>query len=90
MYLRVGVHTGAAQAALEHARRSVLALTSADARLNGPCDLVGEDRFLWGSDYPHVDSHMNAVSEVYESIAPMSEARQRLVLGENARRLFKL
>ena len=43
MHLHVGVHTGAAQAALEHARRSVLALTSADARLNGPCDLIGEE-----------------------------------------------
>ena len=43
MHLHVGVHTGAAQAALEHARRSVLALTSADARLNGPCDPVGEE-----------------------------------------------
>ena len=61
-----------------------------EASINAQCDLVGEDRFLWGSDYPHVDSHMNAVSEVYEAIAPMSEARQRLVLGENARRLFNL
>ena len=61
-----------------------------EASIDAQCELVGEDRFLWGSDYPHVDSHMNAVSEVYEAIASMSEARQRLVLGENARRLFNL
>ncbi len=61
-----------------------------EASIDAQCDLVGEDRFLWGSDYPHVDSHMSAVAEVYDAIAPMSEARQRLVLGENARRLFNL
>ncbi len=58
--------------------------------IDAQCDLVGEDRFLWGSDYPHVDSHIDAMREVRTALAPMSEHRRNLVLGGNARRLFRL
>ena len=51
-------------------------------------DLVGEDRVLWGSDYPHIDSTLEAPSQIRASIAGLSPARQRAVLGENAARLF--
>lgn len=58
--------------------------------IDSQCDLVGEDRFLWGSDYPHIDSHINAADEVRASLAPLSEHRRNLVLGGNARALFNL
>ena len=58
--------------------------------IDAQCDLMGEDRFLWGSDYPHIDSHINAMDEVHAALAPMSEARRNLVLGGNARALFNL
>lgn len=58
--------------------------------IDAQCDLVGEDRFLWGSDYPHIDSHMDAVGEVRTALAGMREHRRNLVLGENARALFCL
>ena len=61
-----------------------------EGSIDAQCDLVGEDKFLWGSDYPHVDSHINAMQEVHEALAPMSEARRNRVLGENARELFRL
>ena len=61
-----------------------------EASIDAQCDLVGEDKFLWGSDYPHVDSHMTAVQEVHDALAPMSEHRRNLVLGGNARALFGL
>jgi len=61
-----------------------------EGSIDAQCDLVGEDRFLWGSDYPHVDSHANAVQEVRAALAPMSDHRRNLVLGGNARRLFAL
>ena len=53
-------------------------------------DLVGEDRILWGSDYPHVDSSLAAPDEIRRAIAGLSPARQAAVLGENARRVFGL
>lgn len=61
-----------------------------EASIDAQCDLVGEDKFLWGSDYPHVDSHLNAMQEVQTALAPMTEARRNKVLGGNARRLFNL
>ena len=61
-----------------------------EGSIDAQCDLVGEDKFLWGSDYPHVDSHLTAMQEVRDALAPMSEHRRNLVLGENARALFRL
>jgi len=58
--------------------------------IDAQCDLVGEERFLWGSDYPHIDSHINAADEVRTSLAAMSERRRNLILGGNARALFSL
>jgi predicted TIM-barrel fold metal-dependent hydrolase len=53
-------------------------------------DLVGEDRILWGSDYPHVDSTLDAATLIRGSIAALSPERQAAVLGENARKVFGL
>ncbi|MFT7598458.1 MAG: putative TIM-barrel fold metal-dependent hydrolase [Acidimicrobiales bacterium] len=58
--------------------------------IDAQCDLLGEDKFLWGSDYPHVDSHINAMQEVHKALAPMSEHRRNLVLGGNAKTLFNI
>lgn len=53
-------------------------------------DLVGEDRVLWGSDYPHIDSTLEAPQQIRASVASLSTARQEAVLGGNARALFDL
>jgi predicted TIM-barrel fold metal-dependent hydrolase len=58
--------------------------------IDGQCDILGEDRFLWGSDYPHIDSHIDAMEEIHTALAPMSEHRRNLVLGGNAKKLFNL
>ena len=58
--------------------------------INAMMDLVGEDKILWGSDYPHIDSHIEAASQIRASIADLSDRRKRLVLGENAKALFAL
>jgi len=53
-------------------------------------DLVGEDKILWGSDYPHVDSTLDAPNQIRRAVADLSPQRQAAVLGENARRVFGL
>ena len=53
-------------------------------------DLVGEDRILWGSDYPHVDSMLDAPNMIRRAVADLTPARQAAVLGENARKVFGL
>ena len=61
-----------------------------EGSIDAQCDLVGEDKFLWGSDYPHIDSHIDAMQEVHQALAPMTPHRRQLVLGVNAKRLFSL
>jgi predicted TIM-barrel fold metal-dependent hydrolase len=51
--------------------------------------LLGDDRFVWASDYPHFDATFpGATREIREVIAPLSSESQRRILGENARRLY--
>jgi predicted TIM-barrel fold metal-dependent hydrolase len=53
--------------------------------------IIGTDRVLWGSDYPHHDSTFpGAVRELRETIAPLAAADQQRVLGENALDCYRL
>jgi predicted TIM-barrel fold metal-dependent hydrolase len=51
-------------------------------------DLVGEDRILWGSDFPHIDSRMDAADLIRGAIAGLTPARRDAVLGGNAAAVF--
>jgi predicted TIM-barrel fold metal-dependent hydrolase len=53
-------------------------------------DQMGEEQFIWGSDYPHVDSSDSALDQVLENAGRLSERRRRLLLGENAKALYGL
>jgi predicted TIM-barrel fold metal-dependent hydrolase len=53
-------------------------------------DLVGEDKILWGSDYPHIDSTLEAPHLIRQSLAGLSPERQAAVLGGNAVKVFGL
>jgi uncharacterized protein len=58
--------------------------------IGGALELVGEDRILWGSDFPHIDSHVDAPNQVRANIGHLPEHLQRAVLGENAKKLFNI
>jgi predicted TIM-barrel fold metal-dependent hydrolase len=89
-YARFG-STSMKRAPSEYFRRNVWVVFDPGERsIDSQCDLLGEDRLLWGSDYPHIDSHIDAPDEIRASVAGLSERRRRLVLGENARALFQL
>ena len=53
-------------------------------------ELVGEDRILWGSDFPHIDSNMKAPQRIRAAVADLTPERQQAVLGNNAARLFQI
>ena len=53
-------------------------------------DLIGEEHFLWGSDYPHVDSSADSLDQIKASVSRLSERRRNLILGENAHALYQL
>ena len=52
--------------------------------------IVGTDRFLWGSDWPHPEGHIDPVSKVKSNIADLPESDQRKILGENALELYRI
>ncbi|MHB8439588.1 MAG: amidohydrolase family protein, partial [Acidimicrobiales bacterium] len=53
--------------------------------------VIGEDRIVWGSDYPHHDATFpGAVEVLRRTISPMSSGAQAKVLGANAAALYRL
>ncbi|MDH3680257.1 MAG: amidohydrolase, partial [Acidimicrobiia bacterium] len=53
-------------------------------------EAVGAEYFVWASDYPHIDASFGVVGEIRSRIATLSEADQRLVMGANAARFYRL
>ena len=58
------------------------------AELDG-IDAIGEDRVLWGNDYPHYEGTFPYNLESLRlTFAGMADGRRRKVLGENAAALY--
>src|SRR4051812_40983091 len=75
----------------DYFRRNVwLVAEPGERTIDAQLDLVGEDRILWGSDYPHIDSSLDAPAQITASVAGLSDIRRAAVLGGNAARLFGL
>ncbi len=53
-------------------------------------ELLGEDHFVWASDFPHIDAEYGPVEELKEQIGGLSESAQRKILGENAIEIYNL
>jgi predicted TIM-barrel fold metal-dependent hydrolase len=53
--------------------------------------LVGADRIIWASDYPHPDAKFpGTTDELYESIEDLDEEQRRQIAGGNAVALYDL
>ncbi len=53
--------------------------------------LIGDERIVWGSDYPHHDATFpGAVEAIRRTVAPCPPATQARVLGLNAQRAYRL
>jgi len=54
-------------------------------------DLIGEDRLMWGSDYPHTDSTWPCSKEVLgEMFEQFPEDARRKITRDNVRELYSL
>ena len=51
---------------------------------------LGADYFIWASDYPHIDASFGVVRELRQHLASLPEDARRKVLGDNARRFYRL
>ena len=62
-----------------------------EATLPALTPFVGDDRVVWGSDYPHADSTFpGAVKELLATIAPLPALSRQRILGDNAAALYGL
>ena len=53
--------------------------------------VIGEDRIVWASDYPHLDAtYPGVVRELEEQLARLPPAAREKVRGGNAARLYGL
>lgn len=75
----------------DYIRRNVWFVAEPEERtIASQLELVGEDRILWGSDFPHVDSSMDASSMIQRSVSGLSDDAKARVLGRNAAAVFNL
>jgi predicted TIM-barrel fold metal-dependent hydrolase len=51
---------------------------------------MGDDYFVWASDYPHVDADYGVLEEIKTHIANLPDDSKRKALGENALRFYGL
>jgi predicted TIM-barrel fold metal-dependent hydrolase len=53
--------------------------------------VIGEERIVWGSDYPHHDATFpGAVTELRHSLEPLPSPVQERIIGANAKELYQL
>ncbi|HUO05193.1 MAG TPA: amidohydrolase family protein [Candidatus Binataceae bacterium] len=75
----------------DYFRRNLWVVAEPEERMIGTTmELMGEDRVLWGSDFPHIDSKLEAPQLIRHSIAGLSPERRRKLLGENAKAVFPI
>jgi len=73
----------------DYFRRNIWVVAEPEERTIGATmDLLGEERVLWGSDYPHIDSTLEAPRLIRNSVAALTPERRRKLLGANARTVF--
>ncbi|MBI2554815.1 MAG: amidohydrolase [Candidatus Rokubacteria bacterium] len=53
-------------------------------------DLIGEDRLVFATDYPHFDSRFPESAEAIATTEFLTDRVKRKILGENCRRLYGL
>ena len=51
---------------------------------------MGDDYFVWASDYPHIDASYGVLNEIKNNLAGISHESMRKVLGDNDIRFYGL
>lgn len=73
------------------ARQCWISYEVEEATLPALAPFIGEDRIVWGSDYPHHDAIFpGAVAALLRTLSPLPEDTQMRVLGTNAAALYRL
>lgn len=72
-------------------RQCYISFDPGERTVNSVAELIGADRVIWGTDFPHTDgTYPGFMREMRESIAGFSEADRDRILGSNAATLYAL
>ena len=52
--------------------------------------MIGANRLMWATDYPHIDAHRESIRELREHIAELPVEEQEWILGKTAAQLYRL
>lgn len=75
----------------EYFFRQCVVSADPDETLTGPViSHLGDDYFVWASDYPHVDASYGVIDEIKGNMTNLTESSQNKVLGGNAIRFYEL
>ena len=61
-----------------------------ETTLAGVISVVGEDRFMWASDFPHPDHPPDYITNLSALVSQLPESARRGLLGDNCARLYRL
>jgi predicted TIM-barrel fold metal-dependent hydrolase len=70
--------------------RCFISCESDESTLPATIDLLGEDHVIYASDYPHWDCKFPDSARAIQQREDISPQAKRKILGENARRLYKM
>jgi predicted TIM-barrel fold metal-dependent hydrolase len=74
-----------------YARRQCWVSADPDERgLPGVIAYVGDERFLWATDYPHADHDANYMEELHALGGRLPPESRRLLFGANAAQLYRV
>ncbi|MFQ5933565.1 MAG: amidohydrolase family protein [Dehalococcoidia bacterium] len=53
-------------------------------------ELIGPDKLVWSSDYPHVEARPEALDDTRKVLESLPDEKSRMILGTNAVKLYNL
>ena len=72
-------------------RQAYISFDPDERSLPAVIDIVGKDRIIWASDFPHLDVTSDCIGrDVRENLKALSPKAQKLILSENAKSLYGL
>jgi len=70
------------------ARQCYISVDPDEKTTRATVELLGEDRFVWASDFPHIDTKDGPVAELKKNLRGLPQRAQRKILGENTTSIY--
>ena len=72
-------------------RQCYISFEPGERTLASSAQLLGADRIVWGSDYPHADAtYPGYMQALRETLSPLEEPERDLILHRNAASLYRV